>query len=164
MPKEILRLVFSLAAVMLSSLMGCNQFEVPTKTLIVDFRLSKLDGTLSDSFHAGEKFDMRLVITNRTGEIRRYSYTEPNYLFKISKNDTVVITSIDGLLFPQVFVSDSIMPDQTVSYNWLAPTSVYYPDGFQLTPGKYQALGLVQLLFDKYSPKAKMMTDFYIIP
>ncbi len=159
-----LRLVFSMVAVFLLLLIGCNQFQAPPKTLSVDIKLAKLDGTSSDSFHAGEKFDVRLIISNRTGEIRRYNYTPPNYVFKVLKNDTVMITSIDGLSFPQVFVNDSIMPDQTISYAWIAPTSVIQPNGIQLMPGRYQAFGFAQLLFDKYSPKTKMMTDFYIIP
>ena len=73
-------------------------------------------------------------------------------------------SSIDGWAFPQVFLTDTLRPEQTVSYEWLAPTTPMEPSGILLKPGTYNAIAVATLLSDKYSPSPKMVKEFMIMP
>ncbi len=141
-----------LAAPGMLLLAGCDEEKILPQSLAVDFSFSKLDGTPSDTFRTGEQFTVRLSITNLTGGPRSWSFTMPDAIFRISSNDSVLITSADGYAFPMVILGRSIKPGETVTYQWLAPTSGLYPAGITIAPGRYVASGQAHLLLDRFSP------------
>ncbi len=103
------------------------------------FTLTDTLGRNTGHFHPGENFDVSFSLRNTTGDTLTYYHTGPAVVFSIMKGDSIVATSIDGYLFPQVVIGTRLAPGDTLQAKWRAPNTPARPDTLVLAPGLYEA-------------------------
>jgi len=132
-------IIFGLIAIFISS---CNQSTSPSdKFLTATFTLTDTDGQTILQIHSGEEFKLAFTLTNTTKETLTFyrGSTAPPVTFEITKNDSVIASSIDGYDFLAVVLGDSVAVGQSLQGEWQAPTTPAQNPKIILRPGSYNA-------------------------
>ncbi len=163
---------------LLSPILGCDLDHSPISDrdlgysryhergeIQMTFRLLDTTGIPAAVFHAGESFDMEFVLRNMSGKDQTFHHTGPPVLFAILSADTVLCTSIDGMVFPQVVLAGTVHNGETYRATWRAPNSAgRRPRIISLAPGTYVARAHHGVIFDNYRLPPTNTTPFTVLP
>ncbi|HTP13926.1 MAG TPA: hypothetical protein VMM37_09855 [Bacteroidota bacterium] len=134
--------------VLLACVGGCNSNPVADSRFTTTFSIADTTGTPSTTFHPGESFDVSFAVTNRTGATQTYHFTGVPVVFQILQADSVLLTSVDGLVFPQVVLAGQLGDGETYTATWRAPNNAARVPTRELGVGGYQARVLHGCFFD----------------
>lgn len=105
---------------------------------------------------------MRFVIENRGSSDLEYKFTAPFSYFAIEKKDSIILSSIDNLMFPQVITDGKIRAGSNYSAKWTVTDVNSASDDFSMTPGRYSAKVITSVgLPESVIPK-KIVLDFVV--
>jgi hypothetical protein len=157
---------------LLTSLVGCDLEQPELRkdpggergNITADFRLRDTLGRESYVFRSGDEFILRLVLSNQTSQPQGFSFTPPAVNFEIQSGDSLVCTSVDGLVFPQVVLRDSIEARGTLTEQWRATKTTARPGGIALEPGQYTARAWIGCAFDSFGVLPPRTASFAITP
>jgi hypothetical protein len=94
-------------------------------------------GNQKSSFMSGEEFQLRFTLTNQTRRDLTYHFTGFPVVFHVVQGDSVIATSTDGYIFPQVVLTGTLYRDSTIIYTWRAPNTPARESKIVLPPGQY---------------------------
>jgi hypothetical protein len=124
--------------IMITIYYGCDIISTSsTKSLSTEFELTDTTGVVSREFQINESFDSYYRIINNTGEEQKYGYGYPQMYFEIIQNDSTVLTSVDGCVFPQPSFQSVLMPGDTLKGYWRGPQSICLENEITLQTGEY---------------------------
>lgn len=119
------------------------QFTVdPNPDLVVpEFTLTDTLGFSEWYFDPGESFNLDFVLVNTCPDTMFYTKYDsgPDVRFEITKNDSVVATSMDGYGVRAVVEDAFLAPGDTIRGHWLAPTTPEQDPKVTLASGLYKA-------------------------
>ena len=123
------------------TLSACDLGQPPVVSLPVFFVLIDETGYQSSVFRSGGQFMMQFVIRNTSDKVLTVYRGDsgPDVIFKITKEDSVIATSIDGYAFIQVPSVGKIAPLEAMHWEWVAPNTAARTKKVVLSPGQYQA-------------------------
>lgn len=119
--------------------------------LITQFRLYDTTGVEKYTFKSGENFNMKFTVQNNSGEDLTYQYTGFSSKFVIYKADSLFCTSVDGLIFAQVLVTNTLKNGDEYQNSWTAPKTPGMSPVTSLPPGEYVAKVSHSCLFKEYN-------------
>lgn len=105
---------------------------------------------------------MRFELTNNSGKDLIYDYTGVPVIFEIHQNDSIIATSVDGYLFPEVILRDTINNNETYHFNWIAPNTPVKGTKIILQAGNYQAFVKHSAFFGNFRYKETLPIGFVI--
>jgi hypothetical protein len=158
-------LIFALTIAI--SFWACNSAQSPAPPAdnpATRIELFDTTGAPSATFHAGEDFDVRFSLRNTTGRDRLYYFTGVPVVFTVYQADSAVATSIDGMVFPQVVLGDTVFMNEEYHNTWRAPNPLLYRSGRSLPPGDYQIGVRHQPFFYDYPVPPSGRVAFRVIP
>lgn len=117
-------------------LAGCDSPTGFISDIPVEIFLTDLNGAPITSVRTGEEFYVNVKVTNRTDSRRYFSYTPPEFIYKIMVRDSLIMASYEGYYYPQVVIQGYLDKDSSIVDRWLAPRSPSRP-AFILAPGVY---------------------------
>ncbi len=133
------RLTFLLAFAMVL-LPSCDPGTSPDADGVsVDFTLINVSGWRSTAFTIGDTIIVHFGLTNTSDGPLTYHYTGIPVVLKIKSGDSVVATSVDGLLFAQVVLGGVLASGQSMTYDWRGPNTPWNSQSIVLEPGIYHA-------------------------
>jgi hypothetical protein len=134
--------IAALVAVALVAIGGCKSNPVigaGPQIVATTLTLRTLAGVQATQFHTGEKFEMRFSLTNLTRSSVCYSYTPPETVFRIYRGDSLIVTSVEGMQFPQVIQTDCVGSGEAISRSWADAPATALRSNLVLDPGTYTA-------------------------
>ncbi|MCJ7649070.1 MAG: hypothetical protein MUP85_10680 [Candidatus Lokiarchaeota archaeon] len=145
-------------------LISCNDEDsgLMFNGINTQFKLYDNNGVEKTIFKSGEDFEMRFYLINLSGRDLSYHYTGIPVTFEIHQNDSIVVTSVDGLSFAQVILGAEIKNGETYKANWLAPNSPARDPKISLPAGNYKAFVKHYGFFDKIQIKETSPIEFVI--
>jgi hypothetical protein len=135
---------FIVLLALLSPLSGCDLGHFPYERsdgFQITFRLLDTTGTPTAEFHTG-----------------------PAVVFDIVSADTVVCTSVDGLVFAAVVLGGMVRDGETYHATWRAPNSPGRRPRISLAPGTYVARAHHGAFFDNYRIPSTNTSPFTVLP
>ncbi len=122
-------------------LSGCDFGETFDQDgLQVDFALLSVSGSRRVNFNLLDTVIVHFSVTNCSDREITYYYTGTPVILKIARGDSVVGTSVDGLVFAQVVHSRVLGAGQSLTLDWMVPNGPWGDHTVILTPGTYLAL------------------------
>ena len=145
-------------------LIACNEdnSSVGVNGVNTQFKLYDSDGVEKTTFKSGDDFEMRFSLVNLSGRDLSYHYTGIPVFFEIHQNDSIIATSVDGLLFPQAVLGGEVKNGEIFMNNWMAPNSIERDPRLILSAGNYKALIKHYGFFDNVKLKENNPIDFEI--
>ncbi len=131
--------------------LGCNSNPVGYSGFPTTFSVTDTTGRPASTFHPGDSFDISFAVSNQSGADQSYHYTGVPVVFQIVRGDSVVATSIDGFLFPQVVLGGRLRNGETYSASWRAPNTSARIPHLDLSAGDYEARILHGGFFEQYA-------------
>jgi hypothetical protein len=122
---------------------ACNQITSPDDNkLNASFIMTDTLGQSVSQLYSGESFYLSFYLTNTGKETLTYysGSSAPPIIFRITKDDSIAASSIDGYDFTMVVSEGRLEPDRKLDSNWKAPTTPAQSPKVILQPGKYMAL------------------------
>lgn len=145
---------------------GCNILNPGSGsggTTMPLFSIADTNGIPTTTFHSGESFDLSFAMVNTTNDtLVYYGSPGPAVVFRVMKGDSVVATSVDGYLFPQVVIARSLAPGDTLRGFWRAPTTPAQVNRVALAPGGYTA-DVSYPVFDKMPLERPSPIPFLVV-
>ena len=136
-----MRIIIIMAAITIF-MSGCDQSTSPSdKLLTATFTLADLNGEKFSQLHSGEEFKLEFTLINATDETLTFyrGSSAPPVTFEITKNDSVIASSVDGYAFLAVVLGGSIAPGDSLQGSWRAPTTPAQNPKIILSQGSYEA-------------------------
>ncbi len=143
---------------------GCKPLPVEYAGITTMLSIADTTGTPSATFHPGESFDLSFSLTNQSGADQSYHFTGVPVVFQILQGDSVVATSVDGLLFAQVVLGGGVRNGETFRASWRAPNTLGRDPKVVLPVGQYSANVLHGCFFDQYTVPPTTQIPFAVIP
>ncbi len=131
----------SVAIVACALIMACDQGTSPGVTILTaSFTLADTAGKGISTIRSGEDFVMSFSLINTTLDTLTYGWGYGGPVgFRILQNDSAIATSVDGYVFPEVFLHGYLAPGDTMRAQWKAPNTPVRISKVVLAPGTYQA-------------------------
>lgn len=120
--------------------------------LVIKLDVTDTTGRESRQFRPGESFDLRFSMTNMTGTPLSYEHTGPEVVLLVMAGDSLVASSVDGLMWVQVVQAGSLRNGDSFSLTWRAPNTPWTGRVISLDPGRYTAAVSVRARFDGVTP------------
>jgi len=133
-----------LILVVVSSLIAgwCDDMP-PTPPLIVpvqaEFTMTDDTGAAVTAVASGQTFILTASIRNPIGGGRPYTHTGPAFTFDIVRDGAVVASSVEGLVWAQVVLLDTLKSGATDVHRWRAPWPPTGTKPILLPAGSYSA-------------------------
>ncbi|GAB6283631.1 MAG: hypothetical protein STSR0008_24150 [Ignavibacterium sp.] len=146
-------------------LIACNEdnSSVGVNVVNTQFKLYDINGVEKTTFKSGNNFEMRFLLVNLSGRDLSYHFTGTPVFFEIHKNDSIIATSVDGLLFPEVILYGEVKNGEIIRDKWIAPNSVARDPKLILSPGNYKAFVKHYAFFDdNVTIKESLPVEFVI--
>ncbi len=142
---------------------ACEDGDFNMNRIKSEFKLYDNNGIEKNIFQSGDDFEMRFELTNNSGKDLIYYYTGVPVIFEIHQNDSIIATSVDGYVFPEVVLSDTIKNNETYHFNLIAPNTPVRATKIILQAGNYQAYVKHSAFFVDFRYKETLPIPFTII-
>jgi hypothetical protein len=147
------------------ALRGCDLGEpVPLDRVSIAFTLTNTRGYEATSFTVGDDFNLNFTITNNTGRDLTFYHSAPPVVFRLETDDSLVASSIDGLVWAAVVLKGTLTNGESYSASWRAPNTPWSGRHIILLPGQYRATVRAGCFFDRFSIPAISPIAFTIEP
>jgi hypothetical protein len=145
-------------------LIACNEdnSSVGVNGVNTQFKLYDSNGIEKTTFKSGDDFEMRFSLVNLSGRDLSYHYTGVPVGFEIRQNDSIIATSVDGMMFIQVILGGEVKNGDTFKVNWIAPNSPARDPKLILPAGNYKAFVKHYNFFDEGILKESSPIEFVI--
>jgi hypothetical protein len=138
--------------------------EIPLDRVSVTFTLTNTQGHEATSVTVGDEFDLNFTITNNTGRNLTFHHSGPPVIFRLETHDSLMSSSIDGLVWIQVVLEGTLADGETYSTTWRAPNTPWSGRLIIPLPGQYRATVSAGCFFDQLRIRAPQPIGFVIEP
>ena len=116
---------------------GCGLLSPGDKDgkLTATLTVTDTTGKPATQFYSGEPFDVSFFLRNTRSDSVSYGMAGSIPLFEIYEGNVMVSSSNMGCPVPQIVISGSLPPGDTLRFNWRAPSGC---TPITLSPGSYQ--------------------------